>query len=414
MKFCLFAVLTLAAFGQNDGTASIRGVVRDAHGQPIAGATVELTGPSQKLNAATDSAGTYRFQALAPATYTVDCGDARLGPFQLQKGEVRKIDVTLGAAAKAQFFDEPNFIVAGVTDPAQRGGHGTDTVFRSTETLAKDTASLRTNAAPSGGSADRHHALAEEEEKSGDALDAAREYQRAAEIDSSEANLFDWGVELLKHRAAAQAAEVFARANRSYPRSTRVLLGLAVALYARGSYDEAARRFFEAADLNPDDPEPYLFLTRLPDCPITEAPGYAQHLERFVTRQPESAEANYYFAAWLWRKQTAPATRVESLLEKAARIDPHFAPASLLLGVVLAQQKRWPEAIAAYQTAIAAGPPTPEVHYRLAQALERIGATEKAHRELEIYRQLSEQSAKTEDRERSEIQDFVFRLRKTQ
>ena len=36
-----------------------------------------------------------------------------------------------------QFFDQPQFAVAGVTDTTNLGGHGSDTVVRTRETLAK-------------------------------------------------------------------------------------------------------------------------------------------------------------------------------------------------------------------------------------------------------------------------------------
>src|SRR5580658_7016791 len=65
--------------------------------------------------------------------------------------------------APPQYFDEPNFIVAGVADPSQRGGHGSDPVLRSAETLAKETAALRTGTSE-----------ADSQEKQGNALEAAR------------------------------------------------------------------------------------------------------------------------------------------------------------------------------------------------------------------------------------------------
>src|SRR5271165_1813920 len=127
------------------------------------------------------------------------------------------------------YFDEPKFIVAGVADPSQRGGHGSDPVLRSADKLAKDTAALRTGSATDT-----------------NPLETVRQYQQAAELDPSEPNLFNWGTELLTHRAADQAVEVFSNGRRLFSRSTRISLGLAVALYSRGSYDQAAQRFFEA------------------------------------------------------------------------------------------------------------------------------------------------------------------------
>jgi tetratricopeptide (TPR) repeat protein len=300
------------------------------------------------------------------------------------------------APAPPQYFDEPNFIVAGVADPAQRGGHGSDPVLRSAESLAKSTAALRTGTS-----------VADAAEKQGKALEAAREYQRAAELDPNETNLFDWGTELLTHRAADQAVEVFTTGHRLFPRSIRMLLGLAVALYSRGSYDQAAQRFFEAADLNPSDPAPYLFLGKISNGPITDSPGFAERLERFARLQPENAWANYYYAATLTR--TSPKTR--ALLEKAVRLDPKLGDAFLLLGIVYAEEGSLTKAISAYQSAIEATPPMEEAHYRLAQAYRKTGETGKAQKELELYQQLSQQSAQKLERERGEIQQFVFELK---
>jgi tetratricopeptide (TPR) repeat protein len=298
--------------------------------------------------------------------------------------------------APPQYFDEPNFIVAGVADPSQRGGHGSDPVLRSAEALAKQTASLRTGTS-----------VADAEEKKGNELEAAREYQRAAELDPNEANLFDWGAELLKHRAADQAVEVFTDGHRLFPRSTRMLLGLAVALYSRGSYDQAERRFFEAADLNPSDPAPYMFLGKISNGPITESSGFAERLERFGRLQPENAWANYYYASTLSR--TSPKARV--LLEKAVRLDPHLGDAFLLLGIVFSEKGDFSKAISAYQSAIEATPPMEEAHYRLAQAYRKMGEAAKAQKELELYRQLSRQSAEKLERDRADIQQFVFALK---
>lgn len=298
------------------------------------------------------------------------------------------------------YFDEPDFIVAGVSDPSERGGHGSDPVFRSADSLAKATAGLRTG-------------------KTGDAqpLEAVRQYQRAAEADPSEANLFNWGGELLVHRADDQAAEVFAKAHRRFPRSTRALLGLAAALYARGSEDQAQRAFFEATDLDPRDPAPYLFLGKISGGAIADSDGYALRMARFAHLQPENAWANYYYAATLWRTwkgagDTATIANVQALLEKAVALDPHLAAASLELGIVFAEQSNLPRAIAAYRAAIAANPALEEAHYRLAQAYRKNGRIEESQKEIERYRELAKESAAAAERERSRMQQFVFEMKR--
>ena len=87
-------------------------------------------------------------------------------------------------------------------------------------------------------------------------MDAANEYEiAAAHADPSESNLFDWGSELLLHRTLGPAVEVFQHASERYPKSPRLVIGLGMALYSRGNYDEAVKSLLQGADLNPSDPE---------------------------------------------------------------------------------------------------------------------------------------------------------------
>ena len=390
------ALASIALLGQ-ENLATVRGTVRDSQGRPLATVTVQLKTADQTLTAKSDSAGTYHFPALPPATYTLRAeltgqGEATIGPFALAANEDKKIDLTL-ASGKPEFYDQPTFIVAGVTDSTSRGGHGSDAILRSSEALTKATASL-----------------GDVKEPPGDALAAAREYQRAAEQEPSERNLFDWGAELLAHRATGPAIEVFTRGNRRFPRSTRMLLGLAVAYYASGSYDQAAQRFFEASDLNPADPGPYLFLAKVQSSAITESDGYLKRMARFAKLEPANAWANFYYAASLWKKK-GDAQPAEALLEKALQLDPTIADAHLQLGIIYSARKDFPQAIAAFERAIAIDPRMEEAHYRLAQVYARTGENLKAQKEFEIHHQLVKESSEQAERERREIQQFVIELR---
>lgn len=318
------------------------------------------------------------------------------------------------APAQPQFFDEPQFTVAGVTDHTYRGGHGSDTMLRSAEALAKATASLGN--ATGTDAVDPHHALAEANERSGDALRAAQEFQRAAESNPSEINLFDWGTELLEHRAPQPAAEVFTQGVRLFPKSVRMLLGLAAARYAAGSYEDAAPCFFEAADLAPNDPTPYLFLGKVRSRQITEFAGYEERMARFVILQPDNALANYYLAVTTWNRRrgledSASFAKTHALLEKAIALDTRLGPAYLQLGVIYAEEHKYPQAIRAYQQAIDANPGLEETHYRLSEAYRATGDRFRAEQEGALYNRLSKQSAEEVERERREIQQFVIALR---
>lgn len=416
-------VCSMAMLAQSSG--SVEGTIRDARGKVLSGATVSLR--FEKMDAVVthaDGDGKYRFSALRPGSYTIRAGAASAGPFVLKASETKTVDLT----PTAEFYDEPNFTVAGVTDTVNRGGHGSDTVIRSTETVTKAAASLGGTAAtanvdekslraavtenPSNASA--HHALADFEERRGRALEAVREYQRAAELDASETNLFDWGSELLTHRAAEQSAMVFAKGTRSFPRSSRMLLGLGAALYALGTYDEAARRLFEATDVDPADPGPYIFLGKVQNGEIASLDGYLERMARFAKLEPGGARANYLYGAALWKHNRAASKAAESLLVKAVRIDPTLGDAFLQLGIIQSAREDFADAIVNYTKAIDAGTQDEQAHYRLAQAYQRTGNAAKAREEFAAYERLSKTAADQAELERRRIQQFVFDLRKPQ
>jgi Tfp pilus assembly protein PilF len=137
-----------------------------------------------------------------------------------------------------------------------------------------------------------------------------------------------------------------------------------------------------------------------------------EKLGRFVRLQPENAQANYYYALALSRRNDADdLAHAESLLEKAVRLDPKLAAAYLQLGILYSQRSDSSKAISAYREAIEANPELVAAHYRLAQAYSRNGEKSKAQAELQIYDQLSKKTAEEADRERREIQQFVYTLR---
>jgi tetratricopeptide (TPR) repeat protein len=263
--------------------------------------------------------------------------------------------------------------------------------------------------------AELHHLLGNIEEKGGNPLDAVREYQRGAELNPSEPNLFDWGADLLLHRAFEPAIEVFTKGNRLFPRSARMLTGIGVAWYARGSYDQAARSLCEASDLDPNDPNPYLFLGKMQTVETMQSDCVVERLKRFVGLQPENALAHYYYALVLSRQDGSQdannSAQVKLLLDEAVHLDPKLAPAYLQLGILYSQQGESAKAISAYQKAIEANPQLDEAHYRLAQAYNRAGEKLKAQAELQLYEQLSKKTVAESDRERREIQQFVYTLR---
>jgi tetratricopeptide (TPR) repeat protein len=263
--------------------------------------------------------------------------------------------------------------------------------------------------------ADLHRLAGELDEKLGDPLAAVQENERATRLDPSEQNYFEWGSELLLHRAVWQAAEVFKDGAKAYPKSPRMLTALGTALFAGALYDEAAIRLCDASDLNPADPEPYIFMGKVEMAAPTTLPCVEQRLARFVQEQPQNSLANYLYAMSIWKQQVQTADQralqqVETLLTKAVTIDPRCADSYLQLGILSSSQRKYEKAIGFYTKAIEVDPQLGEAHYRLGVAYDRTGEPERAKKEFLLHDESEKQQAAGVERQRREIKQFVVVL----
>jgi tetratricopeptide (TPR) repeat protein len=431
---------------------TVSGTVRDPSGNPIANASVllEEKATNASVETKTKADGTFSFLTPRAGTYVARAQmlgfrEVATGPLELSLGQKKHIDlvlqvgtgggvivdrppVTEPSASKSgdmQFSDKPSFTVAGITDWTNVGGHGSDTKLRTSESLAKETAALKSNApsAVSPSAADAHRLAGDRAESSGDPLAAEREYKEAVNLDPSEPNYFAWGAELLLHRAIGPASQVFSKGADAHPKSARILAGLGAALYAGGDYENAARRLCAASDLQPADPTSYIFLGKMEKAAPDPLPCAAEKLARFAHGQPRNALANYYYAVALWRESRATATstqensgnspklqQAEALLQEAVAADHKFDEAYTQLGVIYAARGNSQQAIAAYRKAIRANPQSSEAHYRLAQAYKRAGENLRAEQEVRLYKQADKAETNAVEQQRREIRQFLIIL----
>lgn len=262
-------------------------------------------------------------------------------------------------------------------------------------------------------SAELHNLLGEVEEKDGKFVQAANEYELAAHADPSESNLFDWGSELLIHRTLGPAIEVFQDAVKRYPASQRLAIGLGMALYAHGNYDDAVRSLLRAADLNPSDPRCYLFLSKAYYSSPSQADEVVQRFRRYSELQPRNAQALYYYAMSLWKGKRAedPSLnlhQIETLLKNSLELDPKLADAHLQLGNLYSDQHEYALAIPEYVRALELNPDLPDAHYRLGQAYVRTGQKDAAQSQLQVYQKMNEQHLADIEKQRAEIRQFVY------
>lgn len=524
-----FAACAQQAPPRCSGGVTITGTVRVTDGQVVQRADVYLTaepsGVDLKTN--TDAAGQFVFSSTGSVSFRIHAEKAgRLSKVQdvvpLPDKCSLHLDLTLQetkrppASAKSsaslapamEFADQPNFTIAGVTDWTAVGGHGSDSTLRTTETLAKETRSLKPQGAsgatpdPASGvgatvasenelrraladaptsfhanhqlgvfylnaeryaeavpllerayqvepedqenqydlgrayegagdlprarkrvqeliarqpSADLCRLAAELDEQMGDPLSAVREYNEAAKLNPSEQNYFEWGSELLLHRAIWQAQEVLRKGTEAYPRSVRMQTALGTALFAGARYDQAAQRLCVASDLNPEDPHPYVFMGRIQISAPDPLPCIEPRLARFVQSQPGSSVANYLYAMSLLKRQEQRSDEMvvqhaTALLLKAVSIDPNYGEAYLELGILAASKQSFERAIDFYQKAIGADPGLADAHYRLGMAYDRTAQPAKAKLEFQLHDQIKQQQAAEVERQRREVKQFLIVL----
>lgn len=459
LRFCAAAVSLLSLSAASRSTFAqipaaeprpaiiVSGSVRNSTGEPVADALVffEEKATAAALETKTKPDGSFSFLTLRPGSYTVRAEKAGSTPatasLLLSLGDKKQINLLLeparqvpaassgasktdSSAAAMQFDDKPNFTVAGVTDWTNVGGHGSDTKLRTSESLARETRALKpgeptdgpASATDTARAADSHRLAGDRAERSSDPLAAVREYEQAVRLNPSEENYFAWGTELLLHRAIKPAAQVFEKGTTAHPKSARMLAGLGAALYASGSYDDAARRLCAASDLQPADPTAYLFLGKMEKAAPDPLPCAAEKLARFAHDQPTNALANYYFAVSVWKRAQRNENpqylrKCELLLQAAIAADPKLDSAYVYLGMVYAARANFAQAIETYKKAVQINPQSTEAHYRLSQAYKRVGEEEKSEQELQLYKQADKTETAAIEQQRREIRQFLIILK---
>ncbi len=247
--------------------------------------------------------------------------------------------------------------------------------------------------------AELHNLLGSVEERAGHLVAAAEEYQRAARADPTEAHLFDWGNNLLQLRAFEDAAQVFDAGIAQHPQSARLHVGLGIARYSEGQYEDAVKSFCRAADLAPSDPRPYQFLGEMYGVVPALSGEVTERLAGFANAHPRNALAHFHYAMSLWKGPAeAPSDlrQVEALLRRAVTLDRKLAKGFLELGILLSDQQRYKEATLELQRAARLEPELAQAHYRLAQAYQRTGHKALATKELEIFEQLNSHTSRRE------------------
>jgi tetratricopeptide (TPR) repeat protein len=187
-------------------------------------------------------------------------------------------------------------------------------------------------------------------------------------------------------------------------------MGLGSAAYAQDLNEPAARWLLEAIALEPADARPYLFLGKVQEVAKSEPEEWVEAFRKFVALRPEEARAHYYYAVALEKERRGErdfAVR-EAELQKAIAIDARMGEAYLKLGLLQEEKGELVNSVASLQKAVEFTVLPDEAHLRLAQVYRRMGETEKARKESQLYEQVSEKKKEKMERERRELGEFVI------
>jgi len=242
--------------------------------------------------------------------------------------------------------------------------------------------------------------------------DAAKHYANAVRLQPSEANLYMLGIEFLRHWTFDPAAKEFTAGVRVFPQSQRMRLGLGVALYGGGKYDEAIPIF---ADLLAENPGNNMYAELLGrTCTVLtegEQPKCAA-LINFAEKHPKDAVLATYAATSILH-QPADNTQLalaRHLLETAVAASPNLPEAHFGMGVLLQTESQWPRSIPELRTAIRLRPTYASAHYRLALALSHSGHHEEANAEIALEQKYTQQERAGVDARLKEVTTFLVKL----
>jgi tetratricopeptide (TPR) repeat protein len=156
-----------------------------------------------------------------------------------------------------------------------------------------------------------------------------------------------------------------------------------------------------------------LFLSKAYDNSPNQAEDVIQRFRRYAELQPRNGLAQYYYAMSLWKGKrledsTVDLHAVESLLQNAIALDDKLPEAHVQLGNLFADQREFDKSVSQYLRALELDPNLPDAHYRLGQDYVHLGQKDKAQQEFAVYQKLRAQHLAEVDKERAEVQQFVY------
>jgi tetratricopeptide (TPR) repeat protein len=235
--------------------------------------------------------------------------------------------------------------------------------------------------------------------KEGRPKEGLRSLENAIELDPSrESNYLDLALILASHRRLPDALAATKECVRTDPTSYQAHLMKGLIELHMDQYTDAVTSYEKAIELRPSDPEPYRGLA-VAQFGAGMTPEALATFEKALNQCPQNALLHQDYGKVLVKLaetgQADAETRAAGLFQKALALDPSLSESHFFLGNLALQQGRITEAVRRLESAAQRQQKSSRVHYALSRAYRRIGRTEEAAKEQEVFLQLKSLEAKS-------------------
>jgi tetratricopeptide (TPR) repeat protein len=205
-----------------------------------------------------------------------------------------------------------------------------------------------------------------------------------------ESSYFDLGQLYLKQQKFAAALETLNAGRKNFDKSAQLALAAGVAYYGLRRFPEATDAFLATIRLDPDIPQPYVFLGRMLDQAEDKLARITEVFAGFARRAPDNFMSSFLYGKALALEGSSEA---EAQLRQSIKLSGDFWESHFELGVLLDQHEKFEPAAQEIARSIELNPNDPAPHYRLARLYDRLGNTAEAGKERELHARLMARAA---------------------
>ena len=226
----------------------------------------------------------------------------------------------------------------------------------------------------------------------GQQAEADSHLRSAWEMDKNNGQIaFDRAQFLLKRGDFKSAAEITNEALAKHPDDPQMMLALGVARYGQRRFEEAIATFLNVIRIDSQAAQPYLFLGRMLDQAGAHLPEITRDYQAWLAQDGGNAKAQLLLAKALLAADSK-SDKAEPLLRMSIKSDARDWESHYELGVLLANQHKYREAVDQLAASIGLAPNQPEPHYHLARVYDRLGEFDRAKVEREVHQKLTSSS----------------------